>query len=122
MHRYISLNTEFRTFLTSDNSVILQEIAILDIYGQRILHRFIDFQRSESALAAPRQQIGLAGEDEDFISSRSPMPSAGSSITVQQLWNEMIEVAIRSDTVMIEWSTSGADNDILKIVAHHFGF
>jgi hypothetical protein len=33
----------------------------------------------------------------------------------------MIEVGIRSDTVMIEWSTSGADINVLRRVAHYFG-
>jgi hypothetical protein len=58
IHRYVFIDMEFCTFLASDNSVILQEIAILDIYGQRILHHFINWQRSESELAAPRHQIG----------------------------------------------------------------
>jgi hypothetical protein len=121
IHRYVFIDTEFCTFLASDNSVILQEIAILDIYGQRILHHFINWQRSESELAAPRHQIGSSGVDEDFDSSHSAVQSPGSPITVQQLWNEMIEVGIRSDTVMIEWSTSGADINVLRRVAHYFG-
>ena len=101
--------------------MILQEIAILDIRGRRVLHRFIDWQRSESELAAPRHQIGLSGADEDFDSSHSAVLSARSPITVQQLWNEMIEVGIRSDTAMIESSTSGADINVLGRVAHYFG-
>ena len=120
IHRYICIDTEFCTFTTSDDCVILQEIAILDLRGRRVLHRFIDWQRSKSELAAPRYQIGLSGADEDFDSSHSAVQSARSPITVQQLWNEMIEVDIRSDTVMIEWSTSGADINVLRRVAHYF--
>ena len=88
--------------------------------AEESLIAFTDWQRNESELAAPRHQIGLSGADEDFDSSNSAAQSARSPITVQQLWNEMIEVRIRSDTAMIEWSISGADINVLRRVANYF--
>jgi hypothetical protein len=120
-HKYVFVDTEFSTFTTSANTVILQEVAVLDIHGRIVLQRYIDWQRSESKLAAQRHQSDSYAIDEEYDNSHSSEQSTGSPITVQQLWNEMSGLGIRSDTVIIEWSTSGSDINVLRKVAHYFG-
>jgi hypothetical protein len=41
-HKYVFVDTEFSTFTTSANTVILQEVAVLDIHGHIVLQRYID--------------------------------------------------------------------------------